>query len=79
MKFMAVNEKSKSLLQKLRATKVKAVFSKWEILQMYFALSYYTMVFKKAGCKMTRSELLITKLDNILHDDDNDSRKKKNG
>ena len=79
MKFMAVNEKSKSLLQQLRETKVKVVFSKWEILQMYFALAYYTMVFKRAGCKMTRSELLITKLDNIIHDNDNNSRKKKDG
>lgn len=79
MKFMATNEKSKSLLQKLRATKVKVVFSKWEILQLFFALSYYVTVFKKHGCKMTRSELLITKLDNILHDDDNNSCKEKNG
>ena len=79
MKFMIAKDDSKSLLQQLRATKRKVVFSKWELLQMYFALAYYTMIFKKAGCKRTKSELLITKLDNILHDDDNDQSKKKNG
>lgn len=79
MKFMISTEQKQSLLQKLHATKLKVVFTKWEILQMYFALVYYTMMFKKAGCKMTKSELLITKLDNILHEDDNNSRKKKNG
>lgn len=79
MKFMIANMDNKSLLQQLRATKVKVVFSKWEILQMYFALCYYTMVFKRHGCKMSRSEILITKLDKIVHDNDNNSREKKNG
>lgn len=66
-------------LKELDEIKIKQVFTKWEILQLYFALSYYTMMFKKKGCKMPKSELLITKLDNILHNHDNNSRKKKNG
>lgn len=79
MKFMLTDPSSDSIIKQLDEERIRARFTKWELLQMYFALCFYTMKFKKAGCKMPKSELLITKLNNIVNRYDNNSRQKKNG
>ena len=60
-------------------SKIRATFNKWELLQMYFGLCFYVSQMKSKGYRMTKSEILLTKVNNLIRKHYNHQSKKKNG